>query len=61
MKCGYKCINLIKRAHPTNLENDLEEFLNANQGKRWLDERTQATQQCLHTDVELNEFNIKED
>jgi hypothetical protein len=60
-KCVYRDINLIKRADPNNLVKDLEEFPNANHEKRWLEERIQATQQCLTTDVELNEIEVNED
>jgi hypothetical protein len=54
-KCGYKDINLIQRADPNNLVKELEEFPNVNPEKRWLDERIQATQQCLTTDMDLVE------
>jgi hypothetical protein len=57
-KCGYKDINLVKRADPNNLVKNSEEEPD---GKRWLEERIQATQQCLTTDVELNEIEEKED
>jgi hypothetical protein len=38
-KCGYKNINLIKRADPNNLVKDPEEFPNSNQQTRLLEER----------------------
>jgi hypothetical protein len=60
-KFGCKDINLIKRADPNYLVKDREEIPNANPEKRWLEERIQATQQCLTTDVELNEIKEKEE
>jgi hypothetical protein len=57
-KCGYKDINIIKRADPINLVKNSEETPDQ---KRWLEERIQATQQCLTTNVELNEVEEKEE
>jgi hypothetical protein len=54
-RCGYKDIILKDREHdPNDVVDNLEVF----KGKqRWIDERTQATQESLSKDEEFHEIN----
>jgi hypothetical protein len=59
-KCGYTDITLnIDRQHDPNIQVDrLEVFNNGSIDEKWIDERTQATQESLVKDEELKEKNI---
>jgi hypothetical protein len=61
IKCRYQDINLITRADSKYLVKDLEDFSEGKHDERWLGERIQATKQSLQPDVDIGEFDFREE